>query len=73
MDKILEIIKDVLDDDNINPDDVLFEHEDWDSLAALTLISSVDEEFGVVLEADDFSDKMKIKDLVAVIKSKMEI
>lgn len=45
--------------------------EEWSSLLALTLISMVDEEFGIALKGDDVKNSETIEDVYNVIKAKL--
>lgn len=45
--------------------------DEWSSLLALTLISMVDEEFGIALKGDDVKNSETVEDVYNVIKSKL--
>lgn len=47
-----------------NPD--LEKLPDWDSLTALSIMAFFEEEFGIILEADDIRDVKNIKDLYSL-------
>ncbi|MCQ2224379.1 MAG: phosphopantetheine-binding protein [Paludibacteraceae bacterium] len=46
--------------------------EEWSSLLALSLISMVDEEFGIALKGDDVKNSETIEDVYNVIKAKLQ-
>lgn len=56
----LKIISETLekDIDELKPEDEFREYEEWDSLAYLSVISIIDEEYGLVIPRDEYS-KMK--------------
>ena len=69
--KFIELIKDVLEieDREINMNDNFREYEEWSSLAYLSVIAMLDEEYDCHIEEADFSKLQTIGDLYnAVIK-----
>ncbi len=48
------------------------ELEEWDSLAGLSIIAMIDEEYDVVLEGSEFKNQNTIGDLINAIQSKID-
>lgn len=70
--KFIELIKDVLEieDREINMNDNFREYEEWSSLAYLSVIAMLDEEYDCQIEEADFRKLQTIGDLYnAVIKN----
>ena len=55
----------------IKPETVFHELDEYTSLIALSIIAMVDEEYGVILNANDMSSAVTITDLFNIVKSKM--
>lgn len=45
--------------------------DEWSSLAALSIIAMVDEEYDITLKGDDIRSSVTIEDLYNIIKSKL--
>ena len=61
---------DQLDDTDaevLTPETVFRELDDWSSLAALSIIAMVDEEYGVTIDSEAFKDVHTIQELFAKI------
>lgn len=58
MDKFIELITEALERDpgSVKAEDAFRNYPEWDSLAHLTLISLIDEEYGLVIPRDEFSN-----------------
>jgi acyl carrier protein len=71
--KFIEQLKEILeiDDRKINLEDEFRSYPEWDSMAALSVIAMIDEEFGVVLNTETFGKLRTIADLIEEIKKKM--
>jgi len=54
------------------PETVFHELDEYSSLIALSIISMVDEEYGVTLNANDMSSAVTIEDLFNTVNSKAE-
>lgn len=73
MKKVNDVFKDVFDDktlmitDNTTASDI----EDWDSLTHITLISSIEEEFGIKFEMADIVKFENVGDMVDAICEKV--
>lgn len=69
IEKFAEIFDDV-DASSLCEDTRFREMDDWDSIAGLSVIGLVDEEYDVTLNADDMRSCQTIGDLYAKIQSK---
>ena len=72
-DKFIERLADALELDNNDIEMSLDfkELEEWDSLASLSLIAMLDEEYEVELESEDLDALNTVKDLYLFVKSKL--
>lgn len=59
-----------IEDREIQLEDEFRNYEEWDSLANLSVIAMIDDEYGVVLDADTFAKANTLRDLIATVKSK---
>ncbi len=72
MDRLTSIISEVFELDqseislDMTPDDI----EIWDSLSQLSLINSIEEEFGIILEIEEIFSIFKIGDIYELLKNK---
>lgn len=67
------VFAEVFDDDTITVSDntTAKDIEDWDSLAHLTLMSSIEEEFGVEFSLGEINSFTKVGDLMDCIEKKI--
>lgn len=73
MTEFIEKFADIFDDidvTSLNGDTKFRELEDWDSIAGLSVIGMVDEEYGVTFNADDMRACQTIEDLYNMVQSK---
>lgn len=72
MEEFIENFADVLDVDpsGLTAETEFRSLEEWDSIAALSVIGMVDEEYNVVLNAEDMKSSGTIADLYDKIKTK---
>ncbi len=54
---------------SIKSDTVYSELEEWDSVMVLSLISMIDEEYGVVVDVDEMSETRTVEDLFNYVNS----
>lgn len=68
----LEKMKEILDieDRELSMEDEFKSLDEWSSLASLSLIAMVDEEYEVTLSGDDIRNAVTVQDLFNLIKSK---
>ena len=71
--KLNEIFRDVYDDDSITVTDSTSaaDIEDWDSLTHITLISEVEEEFGIKFAMKDVIGMQNVGEMVDIIMEDM--
>ena len=70
MEKFELKLLDIFEVDKINDTDVLECFDEWDSLTILTLIATVDSDFGFQMDSSDLDDISTIGDLYKFIKAK---
>ena len=58
----------VIEDRNIELTDKFREFEEWDSLAYLSIIAMIDEEYNVQIEGKIFKQLETINDIIKIIK-----
>lgn len=71
--KFIEHFAEQFDDTELSefkPETVFHELDEYSSLIALSIISMVDEEYGVTLNANDMSSAVTIEDLFNTVKAK---
>ena len=67
-DKLIEEFKDILEleDETIEADSNFRDYDDWDSIAALSVMAYLDSEFNFSIKAEDFKQINTINHLVAL-------
>lgn len=72
-DKFIELFKEILEmeDATLNLDDNFRDYDNWDSLANLSVIAMLDEEFGVLIENKDFKNINTVGELISEVKNRM--
>lgn len=70
--KFIALFKETLEaeDKEINLTDEFRQYEEWDSLAYLSVIAMIDEEFEVQIEGKDFKELKTVGDLIQAIKDR---
>ena len=63
MEGFLESMSEVFERDDIGPDDVFRDYEEWDSMAYLSLIAMIDDNYDIVIPGDEFASLNKIIDI----------
>lgn len=71
-DKFLLKFREVLEapEKEIAMEDMFRDYEEWNSLAFLSLIAMIDEEFDVIIEGKDFKQLQTVGDIVQAIKER---
>ena len=71
--KLVEIMKDIFDDDELIVDDASTADDvaDWDSANHVRLMIAVEEEFGIRFESDEITAPETVGELVELISSKL--
>ena len=70
--KLLDLFKEVLEieDKEISLNDEFREYDEWDSLAYLSVIAMLDDEFEIVIETEDFKKIRTVGDLLKEVKER---
>lgn len=68
--KILNQIKDIVDDDSLTQNQKLEDIQDWDSLAKITFVSWVDQNLKITLYTQDLQECQTIADIISLLESK---
>lgn len=70
--RFIELFKETLEieTDTVKPETVFRDLEQWDSLAFLSVIAFIDEEYDVVIEGNDFKKLITISDLIEEVKKR---
>jgi acyl carrier protein len=71
MKEFKEKLLDILEVDELNDTDILADFDEWDSLTILTLIATVDSDFGFQMDTSDLDDIVTINDLCNFINLKI--
>ena len=71
--KFINLFAEVLElegEHGLTPSTVFRDLEEWDSLAYLSVIAMVDEEYDIVIEGNDFKKLITIGDLISEIEKR---
>lgn len=68
--KIVEIVRNVLEDDNVDINTSQTNNARWDSMAQLNLIVELESEFGLSLEPEEISSIKSVKDIIETVNNK---
>ena len=72
MEKLTEIFQDLFDDEcEIHEDTTSMDVEGWDSLSQITLIATIEEEFGIKIPSSKISSLKRVGDIVQTIEDLM--
>jgi acyl carrier protein len=73
LEKFIELFKETLEieDDSVTADTEFRKLTQWDSLAFLSVIAMIDEEYDVVIEGNEFKKLITVSDLVNEIEKKL--
>jgi acyl carrier protein len=71
--KFTQQLKEILEmeDQEINLNDKFRDYDNWDSLANLSVIAMLDDEFGVYIETNDFKKLTTVGELMEEVKRRM--
>lgn len=69
--KFLELVKEVLEieDRAIKMEDNFKEYDEWDSLANLSMVAMLDDEFGIVIDNQKFKNMQTLQELFDEVKA----
>lgn len=72
--KIIELFEEILERDpgTVNAEDEFREYDEWDSLAYLSVIAKVDEDYGLVIPREDFQKIRTVKQLADYLEDKQK-
>lgn len=70
MDEFLNEMAEILEEELVNPNDILQEFESWDSLAALSVAALADSSFGINLSSQEINAAVTIQNLYERILAK---
>lgn len=70
MDKLLNVFKEVFDDDKIDLTSSNTSIENWDSFSHMDLILSLENEFGVTFTNEEIVEMLNIKKIIEILKAK---
>ncbi len=70
VDKLLEFFEEILEKDpgEIKSHNKFRDYEEWDSLAYISLVTKIDEQFDVTIRQEDFQSLMTIDDIARYIE-----
>ncbi len=68
MDKFIEELADILEEDELNDDDVLEDFEEWDSLSILSIIALVGKMFNKTISVNDVKAAKTVGGLKELVK-----
>jgi acyl carrier protein len=63
MEQFIEELIEVFERDDIDPEDEFRDYEEWDSLAYLSVIAMIDDNYDMVIPGDEFTKLNKIIDI----------
>ena len=69
MEKFLESMNEALERDSIKPDDKFRDYEEWDSMAYLSVIAMIDENYDIVIPGEEFEKLNEILDIYKYINN----
>lgn len=72
--RLSEVFRDVFDDEGIvvGPTTCADDIEDWDSLAQITLVLAIEEEFGMRFDMSEIVGLANVGEMVEVIKERVD-
>lgn len=70
MEEFEDKLAEILEVEELSPNDVLQECENWDSLTVLSIVAMLDSSYGVSLPAADLRRIKTVGELVAVVKAR---
>lgn len=74
LNKIIELFEEILERDlgSVNGNDEFREFDEWDSLAYLSVIAKVDEDYGLVIPREDFQKIRTVGQLADYLENKQK-
>jgi len=71
MERLYETLAEILEIENVEPNAPLKDFENWDSLTVLSIVASVDANYGVSLTNEDLKRITTASDLATIVRSRM--
>ena len=68
--KVLEILKDLFELDNVDETCSQTTCEKWDSMGQLNLVVELESEFGITLEPEEIGEMKSFVDIIRILKTK---
>jgi acyl carrier protein len=68
--QFIDLLKEVLEVSELSLSDNFKELDEWDSLALLTLIAELDEQYGVLIESDELDKIQTVQELFDLVQNK---
>ena len=68
--KVLEILKEVLEDENVTVETSQLNNSSWDSLRHLNLIVELESEFDTTFEPEEIADMISVQKILEVLRKK---
>ena len=69
--KVIKIMKDVLEMDEVSMNTSQENCENWNSLRHLNLVSELEDEFGVEFEPEEIAEMHSVNSIIEMIKKKL--
>lgn len=69
--KVVEILKNVFELDNVDETCSQTTCEKWDSMGVLNLVVELESEFGISLEPEEIAELQSYNDIIRILKAKM--
>ena len=69
--KVIEIMKDVLETEDISLNTSQENCENWNSLRQLNLVSELEDEFDVEFEPEEIAEMKSVNNIIEIIKEKL--
>ena len=63
MEQFIERLVEVFEREDIDPEDEFRDYEEWDSLAFLSIIAMIDENYDIVIPGEEFAKLNKVIDI----------
>ena len=70
--QFLEMVAEALEEDEVSMDANLEDLDGWDSLGALTLLSRIDDEYGVIIGNAELVEMVSINDMYTYVSDQMD-
>lgn len=71
--KVLEILRDLFEDDTLDKTCSQKNCEKWDSMGHLRLVVELESEFEVTLEPEEIGEMVSYEDIIRILKSKVSV